>query len=110
MRLIDADKIDIRKWFVVPADIQRIQAMLDETETVSGITLAELLQTFFGYTDCEVWSKEGRFVKVAMGTASQLIREIPEAVRFGEVAGAYVEGDKLVVHMDGGEEDNDEDD
>ncbi len=108
MRLIDADKIDIHKWFVVPADIQRIQAMLNETETVSGIT--ELLQTFFGCTGCEVWFKEGEFVKVAMGTASQLIRGMPEAVRFGEVAGAYVMGGKLVVHMDGGEEDNDEDD
>lgn len=33
MRLIDADSIDIKKWFVVPADIQRIQAMLDEADT-----------------------------------------------------------------------------
>ena len=75
MRLIDADSIDIRKWFVVPADIQRIQAMLDETETVSGITLRELLESTNGLTDCEVLlDQTGAVWNVSfVGTADELL-------------------------------------
>lgn len=76
MRLIDADSIDIRKWFVVPADIQRIQAMLDETDTVSGITLRELLESTDGTTDCEVWLSDRmmkRYFSVITGTADALL-------------------------------------
>lgn len=76
MRLIDADSIDIRKWFVVPADIQRIQAMLDETETVSGITLRELLESTRSSTDCEVWlpdSAEKGSCHIITGTADALL-------------------------------------
>ena len=69
MRLIDADSVDIKKWFVVPADIQRIQAMLDEAETVSGITLRELLESTQGSTDCVIW--RGNMV-VAIGKARHL--------------------------------------
>ena len=72
MRLIDADSVDIKKWFVVPADIQRIQAMLDEAETVSGITLRELLESTNGETHCVVW--RGNMV-VAFGDVRLLLQD-----------------------------------
>lgn len=67
MRLIDADSIDIKKWFVVPADIQRIQAMLDESETaqqeVSQLDITKNIRMVDGkevHTSAvEIWGSNG---------------------------------------------------
>ena len=76
-RLIDAGKVNIRKWFTDPADIQRIQAMLDDTPTVSGITLRELLESCRPDTDCEVWLDEmlaNRYFSAITSTAQALLK------------------------------------
>lgn len=107
MRLIDADSIDIKKWFVVPADIQRIQAMLDETETVSGITLRELLESTDGSTDCEVWLPDSlasrRGWSVTTGTADALLRRMAGSLARAlqcTVHRVSVEENTLIVHLE----------
>ncbi len=81
-RLIDADNVNVRKWFTDPALIQRIQAMLDDAPTASGITLRELLEGCRSETQCEVWLNEVlamRYFSCITGTAAALLhrQDIP---------------------------------
>ena len=106
MRLIDADSVDIKKWFVVPADIQRIQAMLDETETVSGITLRELLESTQDDTNCDVWlgKSSGDGDNNVYGRAKRLLQRTVhdfERVLQYRVCNVTVDGDVLVIDLEG---------
>lgn len=109
-RLIDAGKVNVRKWFTEPADIQRIQAMLDDTPTVCGITLRELLEVCRPDTDCEVWLDEhlaNRYFSVITGTAHALLKRQDVPMLDCRVHSVDAEGGRLVVQL-ANEEETDE--
>ncbi len=102
-RLIDADKVDVRKWFTDPELSRRIQAMLDDVPTASGITLRELLESCRSETQCEVWLNE----ELAMcyfccitGTASALLHRQDIPMLDCKVFSVTAEGVKLVIQLD----------
>lgn len=108
-RLIDAGKVNIRKWFTDPADIQRIQAMLDDTPTVRGSTLRELLESCRPDTDCEVWLDEylaNRYSSVITGTAHALLNRQDVPMLDCRVYSVDAEGGRLVIQLT--EEETDE--
>ncbi len=101
-RLIDAGKVNVRKWFTDPADIQRIQAMLNDTPTVRGITLRELLEVCKADTDCEVWLGEmlaNRYFSVITGTAHALLNRTDVPILGCRVYAVDAEGGRLVIQL-----------
>lgn len=102
-RLIDADRIAVRKWFTDPALIQRIQAMLDDAPTASGITLRELLESCRSETQCAVWLNEDlamRYFSCITGTASALLNRQDIPMLDCKVFSATAEGGTLVIQLD----------
>ncbi len=102
-RLIDADRIDVRKWFTDPALIQRIQAMLDDAPTTSDITLRELLASCRGETQCAVWLNEVlamRYFSCITGTAATLLHRQDIPMLGCKVFSATAEGSTLVIQLD----------
>ncbi len=103
-RLIDADNVNVRKWFTDPALIQRIQAMLDDVPTASGITLRELLESCRGETQCEVWLNEELamlcYFGCITGTAAALLHRQDILILDCKVFSVTAEGVKLVIQLD----------
>ncbi len=106
-RLIDAGRIDVRKWFTDPALIQRIQAMLDDAPTVSGITLRELLESCRSETQCEVWLNEDlamRYFCCITGTATALLNRQDIPMLDCKIFSVTAEDRTLVIQLDEEEE------